>query len=491
MAPQLAYWEPEDRAFWAREGAQVARRNLLLSIAGAGRCRSRVWMVWSVVVVQLPRDRLPLQRQPAVLARGAAGPRRRDAAALLLVHGADVRRPHLDRAVDGRAARAGDRPRARRAGPDDRLPDVPAAGARRRHRRRQLRVEHGEHQLLLSDRPARATALGWNAGLGNLGVSLAQLAVPLVIGVALFGALGGAAADLDRRRRDARDLAAERRLRLGAADRAGRGSPRGCGMDDLAPVKRVVRGPGGDLPAQAQLDPVLALPRHASARSSASRPAFRCWRRPSSPASTSRPTRSSARCSARSPGRRAAGSPTASAARASRSASSRRWRWSSLVLLLRRGGGRTAGGFAAFLGAVLAAVRRQRRRQRRGVPDDSRGVHRRPAAGARRRRPDGEARALREGTLEGAARAGLRLGDRRLRRLLHPQGLRHRHGAHRRHRAPRSTRSSSSTLSCIGRHLVVLRAPRRGGRMLTAAACLAAQRSSSPVTRHRPNGSTP
>ena len=39
-------------------------------------------------------------------------------------------------------------------------------------------------------------ALGLNAGLGNVGVSVAQLVVPLVITVGLFGALGGAAQPL-------------------------------------------------------------------------------------------------------------------------------------------------------------------------------------------------------------------------------------------------------------------------------------------------------
>ena len=41
----------------------------------------------------------------------------------------------------------------------------------------------------------KGAALGWNAGLGNLGVGLAQLAVPLVAGVALFGIMGGACAN--------------------------------------------------------------------------------------------------------------------------------------------------------------------------------------------------------------------------------------------------------------------------------------------------------
>ena len=38
----------------------------------------------------------------------------------------------------------------------------------------------------------KGRALGLNAGLGNLGVSVVQLVVPLVITVGMFGALGGA-----------------------------------------------------------------------------------------------------------------------------------------------------------------------------------------------------------------------------------------------------------------------------------------------------------
>jgi NNP family nitrate/nitrite transporter-like MFS transporter len=39
----------------------------------------------------------------------------------------------------------------------------------------------------------KGAALGWNAGLGNMGVGLAQFAVPLVAGIALFGVVGGGA----------------------------------------------------------------------------------------------------------------------------------------------------------------------------------------------------------------------------------------------------------------------------------------------------------
>ena len=44
-------------------------------------------------------------------------------------------------------------------------------------------------------------ALGMNAGLGHLGVSLVQFVVPLVITAGIFGALGGAPAVVARHRR--------------------------------------------------------------------------------------------------------------------------------------------------------------------------------------------------------------------------------------------------------------------------------------------------
>jgi NNP family nitrate/nitrite transporter-like MFS transporter len=42
----------------------------------------------------------------------------------------------------------------------------------------------------------QGTALGLNAGLGNLGVSVMQFTVPLVIGAGIFGAVGGSAQEL-------------------------------------------------------------------------------------------------------------------------------------------------------------------------------------------------------------------------------------------------------------------------------------------------------
>ncbi|HXZ50351.1 MAG TPA: MFS transporter [Usitatibacter sp.] len=54
MHAPILYWQPEDRVFWSREGSRVARRNLLVSIP-ALMLSFAVWTLWSAVVVMLPR----------------------------------------------------------------------------------------------------------------------------------------------------------------------------------------------------------------------------------------------------------------------------------------------------------------------------------------------------------------------------------------------------------------------------------------------------
>ncbi len=62
----------------------------------------------------------------------------------------------------------------------------------------------------------KGTALGLNAGLGNLGVSVVQFVVPIVITVGVFGALGGEPQTWVKGRGHQADVAAERRFYLGA-----------------------------------------------------------------------------------------------------------------------------------------------------------------------------------------------------------------------------------------------------------------------------------
>ncbi len=49
----LEEWKPEDSAFWEAKGRRIARRNLWISIPALLLAFS-VWMVWSVVVARLP-----------------------------------------------------------------------------------------------------------------------------------------------------------------------------------------------------------------------------------------------------------------------------------------------------------------------------------------------------------------------------------------------------------------------------------------------------
>src|SRR5699024_4690067 len=53
MPRVLETWQPEDEAFWETTGRKVAQRNLWISIP-ALLLAFAVWMVWSVVVAELP-----------------------------------------------------------------------------------------------------------------------------------------------------------------------------------------------------------------------------------------------------------------------------------------------------------------------------------------------------------------------------------------------------------------------------------------------------
>ena len=258
MAPQIVYWEPEDRAFWAREGARVARRNLLVS-APALVVAFAVWMMWSVVVVQLPRIGFHFTPNQlfwlAALPGLAGGTLRLFFSFMVPMFGGRTWTTLSTAALLVPAIGLGLAVQDPSTGYPTFLLLSIVAG-----------IGGGNFASSMANisffYPAerKGEALGWNAGVGNLGVSLAQVAIPLAIGAALFGALGGEPQALDRRRAGAGDLAAERGLRLGAADRARRGS--GVAADGRPRAGARDRGrPGDRLPAPAHLDPVVALPR--------------------------------------------------------------------------------------------------------------------------------------------------------------------------------------------------------------------------------------
>ena len=142
-------WHPDDEPFWKASGKRIARRNLIWSIL-AEHIGFSVWLVWSVVATRLPKLGFPYstdQLFSLVAIPGLIGALMRFP---VHVRGPEVRRPQLDdrqrRAVadpDHAGGGAGDQP----------VDAVLVDGAGRGDRgpgRRQLRVEHGQHLVLLS-----------------------------------------------------------------------------------------------------------------------------------------------------------------------------------------------------------------------------------------------------------------------------------------------------------------------------------------------------
>ncbi len=454
MAPQLAYWEPEDRLFWAREGAQVARRNLLLSIP-ALVLSFAVWMVWSVVVVELPHIGFRFSSNQlfwlAALPGLAGGTLRLFFSFMVPVFGGRTWTALSTAALLVPAIGLGLAVQDPTTGYPTFLALALAAG-----------IGGGNFASSMANISffypieQKGAALGWNAGLGNLGVSLAQLAVPLVAGVALFGALGGAAQNWT-------DGGATREIWLQNAGYVWvplivlAALAAWFGMDDLAPVKAsfedqavifmrkhnwilswLYLGTFGSFIGFAAGFPLLAETDFAGVDVTPYAfvgPLLGALARP-------------------------AGGWLADRVGGARVALGCFFAMAAVVaiLLFQPGAGGGDAGFAVFLALFCAAVRRQRRGQRRGVPDDSGGVRRGPAAGAGG--PGGRARARAGRGHAGERRvARLRVGDRRLRRVLHSQGLRHRGVAHRRNRG--CAVSVSAVLPFVRRgDVVVLRAPR-------------------------------
>lgn len=189
MNTVLTRWEPENRAFWAREGGRIARRNLALSIPPLVLSFA-VWGLWSTAVVYLPyagfgftTDELFwLAALPALC--GATlrifysflvpifGGRRWTtiSTALLLL-------PTLGFGIAVQEASTS-------YGVFVVLALLCGFGG-------------GNFASSMSNInfffpiSQKGTALGLNAGLGNLGVSLVQFVVPLVVAAGIFGALGG------------------------------------------------------------------------------------------------------------------------------------------------------------------------------------------------------------------------------------------------------------------------------------------------------------
>ena len=187
----LTDWRPEDSAFWAETGQRIANRNLYLSIP-ALLLAFAVWMVWSVVVAKLPLigfDYTTDQLFWLAALPGLSG------ATFRIFYSFMV--PIFGGRLWTTLSTASLLIPAFGIGYAVQNPDTPyfiflvlalLCG-----------FGGGNFASSMSNigfffpKAQKGNALALNAGLGNLGVSVMQFAVPLVITAGVFGALGGTA----------------------------------------------------------------------------------------------------------------------------------------------------------------------------------------------------------------------------------------------------------------------------------------------------------
>ncbi len=190
----LVDWQPEDEGFWRDRGEAIARRNLWISIP-ALLLAFAVWMVWSAVVVNLPRIGFAYSADQLFWLAALPG-----------LSGATFRifYSFMVPIFGGR----------RWTAISTATLLIPALGIG-------VAVQDpatpywllvllallcgfggGNFASSMANisfffpKAQKGRALGLNAGLGNLGVSAVQLVVPLVITVGVFAALGGGPQEL-------------------------------------------------------------------------------------------------------------------------------------------------------------------------------------------------------------------------------------------------------------------------------------------------------
>jgi NNP family nitrate/nitrite transporter-like MFS transporter len=189
-APQvLTEWKPEDQVFWQSTGRAIARRNLLISIP-ALLLAFAVWMVWSVVVVNLPAIGFRYTTDQLFWLAALPG---LSGATLRIFYSFTV--PIFGGRVWTTFSTASLLIPAIGIGMAVQNPDTPylamlilalLCG-----------LGGGNFASSMSNisfffpRAEKGKALALNAGLGNLGVSVVQLVVPLVISAGVFGWFGG------------------------------------------------------------------------------------------------------------------------------------------------------------------------------------------------------------------------------------------------------------------------------------------------------------
>ena len=187
----LSEWRPDDDSFWRSTGRPIAVRNLIFSMPPL-LLSFAVWMVWSVVVVELPRIGFQFTTGELFWLAGAPG---LSGAALRLLYSFVV--PVFggrNWTVFSTASLL--------------VPTVWMALAVQDHSTDYAvfvviallcGLGGGNFSASMANisfffpKRMQGTALGWNAGVGNLGVGIVQAVVPLVIFAGALAVKGGEA----------------------------------------------------------------------------------------------------------------------------------------------------------------------------------------------------------------------------------------------------------------------------------------------------------
>ncbi len=189
MMKPIDRWEPEDQTFWSKIGHKVSQRNLWISVPCL-LCAFAVWLYWSIVIVQMQTLGFPFEKSQLYTLTAIAG-----------LAGATFRIPNtfFIALAGGRNVIA----------VTTALLIIPAVGAS--IALRDINTPFSTFAVLAAlsgfgggnfassmsnisfffPKKNQGIALGINAGLGNVGVSVMQVLLPLVMTVGLFGALGG------------------------------------------------------------------------------------------------------------------------------------------------------------------------------------------------------------------------------------------------------------------------------------------------------------
>jgi NNP family nitrate/nitrite transporter-like MFS transporter len=183
-------WNPEDPAAWEAGQKRVALRNLAVSIPALLVAFS-VWMFWSILAVRM-RDAgfpfTPAQLFTLISIAGLSGATLRIPSAFMVTLAGGRNTVAVTTALLIVPALGAGLALANPTTPFSTFAVLATLSG----------IGGGNFASSMANIPAfwpkrlAGTALGLNGGLGNLGVSVMQLVIPSVIGLSMFGALGGA-----------------------------------------------------------------------------------------------------------------------------------------------------------------------------------------------------------------------------------------------------------------------------------------------------------